>query len=607
MKRVLILLILMIFLLAGCGGDPAGTTAPETEPQPTLSWVEASAEPWDREGTLLEIPLTIPGGMHYSSHLAFNGDILFWSTDYHLEDTVVLELCVFDLDTGTVFAQKDISFPNFAMVQVLQQYIYLCDSQNGRIHVLDQSLETVKTWETEAFDGAWYMGGNEQLYLYDWNGQFTVRDLNTGETRPVLDGAPYVENVIAEDGYASVQYFREDTGAPCYAIVDLITGELSVLEENGDYYSTAHMDGFWLFGSYGDANRWFIREDGGETCQVRVGQDYLQLLGNGQILRITEDYTGLSLYDLQGKAIAQCRISYEGYNYTSSELIWNDQFGGYFLMLSGYAGDQRLLFWDISTSDTGEDLLIEPVPEPSEQIALLKQRAQELSEKYGVIIYVADDCETQFDEFSATQISDYDQVNRALDILDEALGKYPEGFFHQLRYGSVHSIRIHLITDLMADGSGRYGDGYVAFAQNMWDHYLVVIDIEDSDCQTYYHEFSHVIDSYLAWDAGQRDDALFSEEGWADRNPAWFNGYSYDYSVEHELVNDAYFVDGYSTISPTEDRARVMEYAMSDYGFYTFEDNQGLQMKLEYYCLCIRDAFDTEGWPEALPWEQYLE
>ena len=67
-----------------------------------------------------------------------------------------------------------------------------------------------------------------------------------------------------------------------------------------------------------------------------------------------------------------------------------------------------------------------------------------------------------------------------------------------------------------------------------------------------------------------------------------------------------YFVDSYSTINPTEDRARVMEYAMSSYGAWTFEDAKGLTEKLDYYCRCIRQAFDTTGWPEIVRWEQYL-
>ena len=68
----------------------------------------------------------------------------------------------------------------------------------------------------------------------------------------------------------------------------------------------------------------------------------------------------------------------------------------------------------------------------------------------------------------------------------------------------------------------------------------------------------------------------------------------------------SWFVDDYATINPTEDRARVLEYAMADYGMWTFEGNEGLTAKLDYYARCIRDGFDTTGWPEVTLWEQYL-
>ena len=123
---------------------------------------------------------------------------------------------------------------------------------------------------------------------------------------------------------------------------------------------------------------------------------------------------------------------------------------------------------------------------------------------------------------------------------------------------------------------------------------------------TYYHEFSHIIDAYLAWDASKREDALFSEETWNSLNPDWFAGYSLDYSNQQTLQDHTSFIDSYSTINPTEDRARVLEYSMEEYcdGFY--EDGTVLQAKLSYYCRCIRDAFDTTGWPDTVIWEQYL-
>ena len=67
-------------------------------------------------------------------------------------------------------------------------------------------------------------------------------------------------------------------------------------------------------------------------------------------------------------------------------------------------------------------------------------------------------------------------------------------------------------------------------------------------------------------------------------------------------------MDTYSRTFPTEDRARVLENAMAGWDWY-FRDGQHapLREKLTYYAACIRDAFDTTGWPDVTLWEKPLQ
>lgn len=235
---------------------------------------------------------------------------------------------------------------------------------------------------------------------------------------------------------------------------------------------------------------------------------------------------------------------------------------------------------------------------------LLKQEAQVLNDKYGVTILVGDQCYPVYSHFTASVTTDYDQVSAALDFLDYILGRYPEGFFRQLCGGERKSIQMHLVCDLYANNGDLQGDGYGGFSQDMLDHYLMVLDVEDLYEELFYHEFSHIIDNHLTWDAANRKDALFSEEKWNAHNPAWFTGYSYNYTELPELLEDGWFVDSYAAVNPSEDRAQVMAKAMMpNYRIY-FKNNQGIREKMIYYSLCIQDAFDTTGWPEVLPWEE---
>ena len=615
MKKMLILLLMIALLLCACGGEPKESSPPDNTAgdsqtahptEPEVSWIYEIGTPWDLEGKLLEIPLTIPGGLKYSSADQIDGDLLLYSTDRHLEGDIRKELCVVDLDTGEITAQKEIPCGDYASVQVLKDCIFLCSETDHLIQQLDKELNVVKTWEAEAPDCTWYMGSGDQLYRYEWSGELLIHDLNTAVAQPLLPENPEILDCFLDGNQLRISFIQEQTGDYGWALLDLLTGDVQILDVSGDYSDVDRGDHFWIYSTYLDNYRWYIRGDDATTYWLPDTTGHINLLEDGRMLLMSEDSNYLWLYDSEGNAIAECQISYEYFEYSLLQAIPSETFGGYFLVFEGYANDFRILYWGTSVGTPGENLAWEIVPEPSEVQQALEQKAQALEEKYGVVILVGEQCDTYFDSFTASQISDYEQVVNALQILDNALGVYPEGFFRQLRQGDLHSIRIQLIADLWADGEGRYGDGYVAFAQELWDHYLLVVDINTSDESTYYHEFSHVVDSYLQWDCYNREDALFSEEGWNDLNPAWFDGYTYDYSWEQDILSQGWFIDSYSTISPTEDRARVMEYAMLDYHRELFSEHFGLRKKLEYYSRCIRDAFDTTGWPDVLAWEQHL-
>ena len=69
---------------------------------------------------------------------------------------------------------------------------------------------------------------------------------------------------------------------------------------------------------------------------------------------------------------------------------------------------------------------------------------------------------------------------------------------------------------------------------------------------------------------------------------------------------EAWFVDIYSKSFPTEDRARIMEYAMGMYPGCAYFESSHILQKLTVMSETIRRSFDTEGWPETLWWERPL-
>ncbi len=615
MKRLLSLICLLLLFWGCAAPEPTQpttiptttpTTVPATEPttvptEPPKPWIEEVGQPWDREGALREIPLTIYDGLHYIGATEFEGDLLLWGYDSHLADTVVLELCLVELDDGT-YVQKDITLGHFVSPQVLGDALYLCDSLAGTVTVLDKQFEAVKTWTLEPNDSNWLMGGNNTLYLHNWEGTSCAYDLETGEQTALLDGAQ-INYISSQSTTATMDYYSTQTGSEEIAVLDLMTGEVAQPPRARDFVSVDYRNGTWLMCTYLTGYNYYYGTEE-ELLYANTGTDELRFLGDYLLVQTGLDGGKMTLLDLQGKALASCHISENGTGMYCSALIPSEAFGGYFCLLSNYEGSLRLLYWDTTQGERGQDLEFVSLPEADDAQTQLADRARALSEVYGVHILVGADCDTEFLDFTTYQVTAWEDVTQALNVLESALASYPEGFFQQLRYDNIHRVEIQLVGTLYSQNQDAFPDSYVAFAQQNYDHSLVVADIYASSKETYYHEFSHLIDVYLEWDSFQREDALFSELRWMELNPDWFTGYSYQYGQEHELMDFTSFITSYATVSPTEDRARILEYAMTDHD--VFEGTGIIYEKLQYYCQCIRDAFDTTGWPDETRWEQYL-
>lgn len=607
MKRLYLILIALI-LLTGCTKNTPETTLPETTAAPTeppIPWIQELGRPWDEKGALVELPLTIPDGLHYDSAVAFDGDLLLWSIDNHRENIRTTELCLVDLDTGKVAAQAELDFGEFVSPQVLGNSIFLCDSQSGKVLELNHGLETVNNWNLDPMEANFHMGADEKLYIYEWGGKLSVLDLKTGEKKSVMGDDVFIDYFSPAGSIAGFTYYHPDTGEARNALVDLNTGAVMEPSLQKEFSYVDWKQGTWLCELYRDGSVTYVTDESGTVYRADMGYDSLRLIDGNTLIRTWEDGCNISLHDLSGKTLATAKITASPYSFTSSLIIPSETYGGYFLLLSDYGSSQRLLYWDTSVELPGEDVAFEPVPEPDEAEARIRERVDQIEQTYGVNIRIGDDCERSFYDFSAEIVADWYSVEDALYVLEEALAAYPPNFFPQLCYDDVRSVDIYLVGTLTATNP-EYVETYEAFVQEEYDCHVMVVDIFLSDVDTYFHEFSHIIDSFLEWDSWNREDAIFSDETWSSLNPDWFPGYTYDYSWQQYVEDYSAFVDSYSTINPTEDRARVLEYAMSEYGYWTFEDADILISKLEYYCRCIRDAFDTTGWPSELIWEQYL-
>ena len=158
-----------------------------------------------------------------------------------------------------------------------------------------------------------------------------------------------------------------------------------------------------------------------------------------------------------------------------SDLVWSGYWEGYFFT-DFMDSSCRLMFWDVNAQCEGEDLQMAPLGETQQSQpvveASLYERAAQLSRRFGVDIRIAEQCSLDYSHYDSYAMTDPVFIRDALDVLEEGLGKYPEGFFRQLTYGSIESIRIELVGGLMLkSGVTTHTDDAGALAQDRGSYY----------------------------------------------------------------------------------------------------------------------------------------
>lgn len=272
-------------------------------------------------------------------------------------------------------------------------------------------------------------------------------------------------------------------------------------------------------------------------------------------------------------------------------------------------------------AEEDQSTIVTLIPDPQDydwgELADCRNRADQLEEKYGISIYIGPEVPGLMQGYHVGQCLEPQTISAALEDLDNNLACYPDGFFSQLRYDDISVIRFYLAGTLTAATEGVISDpaGFVCDPIGALGVVLST-DYLYSFSYTLNHEIAHMIDHRLTFRALYVESSLFSEEKWNSYNP---EGYYYMESYDGYEDNDAYyqhpeyFYDSYGTTYPTEDRAQLFGASVANhldpddpysYENITFTDSPERLAKLTYYCECIRDGFNTDGWPDVLPWEE---
>ena len=650
MKRLLALLLLLC-LLAGCGSvseNPTQTPAespdvpvqsePETpvEPEKPAPTLMNGRELEDPEGGLWYLPNEAIEGSCYQDLYLFGDNLLVTGLRYNGNpygsdagetggSATSLRLAVLSLETGLPLYETTLNGVDSPQVQICGNQVSVCDWSRGNVYLLDDHLRQTAGCRITNGWGSFYLSSDgETAYLFTDDDGIVAVDLATDQRTVFLENARSLYTSGCCGSNVTINYVDDETQFSVCAFFSLETGEITPLPVPGDYYSVERSGDAWLAGVLYSSDAYLLGGDGDpgvvtlENCAPELLTGPARLL----IPHLTDEGDReLALYETDGSFCTACRQP-DAWNSYNSTLVWSERWGGYLFTVTDYNGSVRLLFWDTSVPSEGENLVLTPMSALTAETGgtavaqELYDRAAALSEQYGVHIKIADQCATEYNSYTVELDLDYWRISSGLDALENAMADYPDGFMEQLLYDTYREIEINLTGPLTPVGVPEDANGFTSFAafvEQQTGKHVMVMDLNQMGNleENFYHEMSHIIDGKLGFDSLYRDGALYSEDGWVALNPPDFF-YCYDYyNIPDDIYADgynSYFIDTYSRTFPTEDRARVMEYAMIGYDWMFSEDGSApLREKLRYYADCIRDCFDTTGWPAVTRWEEPLQ
>lgn len=618
MKRFVGLLILCL-LLAGCAVPSQTETVPthETEQtqatEPAGTYAPGSAVEEQTGGAVRVYPMELQTCYAIAP---MGGELLVFSQEG--ENTAIMKLSGENLYVAATAQVEEVLHPSDASLGITEKGLSYYDSSAREMVFLDTNLKEVLRFAVpESMVGPPVLSANRQTMYYCTDSAVYALDLENQISR-LLKEISYPEQTLSglllEDSILRLNLWDQES-EPRELYISTENGE--TLSESG-YIPTLFTQGqvyytnFWegsmnisLFGQPGTEQTQLWPKNLDSDCWF-IPQEHAAVTG-----AVTDSGSAeLDYYDLT-----------TGHRVSSLELenfwLWDavdapEEGQVYLLGQNEDTGAFAILRWDAPDLPAEDDRVYTgvryTVDVPDETgLVQCREYADSISLRFGVEIRIAHEAvEDQPWDYTMEIEYQVPVIQAGLEELERLLERYPEGFLKTAAEGSDKgALTICLVRSL--NGSPESGSLESAEGIQFWveENPYIALALGQATEQTFYHEIFHVIDTRVLSTTN-----IYYE--WGNLNPEGFE-YDYDYVANQDRVGDEYlaegeqwFIDTYSMSFPKEDRARIMEYAMTD-GCETYFQSDAMQAKLLRICRGIRKAFGLTDSPEEFPWEQYLE
>ena len=215
----------------------------------------------------------------------------------------------------------------------------------------------------------------------------------------------------------------------------------------------------------------------------------------------------------------------------------------------------------------------EPVPVRDEEA--VREYADRLRDRFGITILTGDECAgaAKTSGFTLESGSPEGNLPAALQQLEEALGRYREGFFSLLQdRNHPNGLRILLADRITDSNPARRLPAYTDAVSEWYD-----ICLESG-------QFGGMDVHYGIWlvlEKAIRARFPYAFSDWTLLNPADFV-YSFDYAADTDGYNELYFARGSGTVSQEEDRASIFEATFYDNFEEWVAGKTGILYKMQY-------------------------
>lgn len=586
----LLSLFLCCLLLCGCGREnpePTVPTVTETAPMDVLPqdlYLPGSPIEQETNGAVLAYPLPMdhPYGLR-----AVGNRILILSGGKKTTLTVLAG------GSGTVAGRLELPFLLEAQDSSLRtdkEGISYFDPLRRETVVLDPSLNELQAVSAPLdMVGTPILSEDRSMLYYCTEGALRCWDLNSGIRRMIKE--------FSAPGQRLAGLHMDDQVAECRQVEEGRTMLLSAQDGRLLYTTDENLTfttvGTHWYAALGTAQQQLLLFGDGDNAPTLLTPENLR---RGTFLEclhgaVTVGRGTLSYYSLSTGTLTS-RLSLPG-----NPLVEDTGEGWVYVLAEDvlYRWDVRSLPYENQDRYTG--------PYSDRNLTQCQARAEELSEKYGIRILIgqeAADAHPWDYNFQPEMLKSV--TTEQLEMLDTWLTAYPKEMLEDTK-SHFSDLTLCLVRDISgAPASGSIGTANGLQFFDGTHAYLALAAGPDSD-HALYHELFHVMETRLLTESTAFDR-------WDTLNPKGFD-YNYSYAVsqntpEYTEGDSRSFIDVYSMSYPKEDRARIMEFAMTAGNEELFRAPT-LQSKLTALCQGIREAYGLKKSPETYRWEQYLE